>query len=75
MRGPDIAKLMTTAAPSGDAPGDTGGAAQWQAVDPGAQDLKQPGVTIPGFQLDWAARLEDEAAISATHLYALIPGS
>ncbi len=43
-------------------------AAEWQAIDAISQDPKQHQAVMPGFQLDWAARLDDQAALSATHL-------
>lgn len=44
---------------------DTG---QWHSGEAVAQEPRPEAMRIPGFQLDWAARLDDEAAASVSVL-------
>ena len=48
---------------------------QWAAVDANVHDAAAQRFLIPGFQLDWAARLDDESAVTPSHLWVLVSGA
>ncbi|KAK9818887.1 hypothetical protein WJX74_007800 [Apatococcus lobatus] len=62
--GPLLDQEMLEAAPS--TPGEE--TSQWHAAEAVSGESKPESMRIPGFQLDWAARLRDEAAASVSVL-------